>query len=198
MISLWRGWKTYAVAAATVLYGVAEWSSGAMTQDQAFAFVFGGAGLAALRHGVSGSVITIAQEVLPALLNAMKDAKPAAKALLAAVIFSPFLLLTACATSTTDGTAAKVDPLVFAYQVACGTYSQAKAPLAVAVQLGVMDRAGQDALNESMAGIDQLCSAPTPPANLQDAVARINGAAAAVLLTVAQSHGIAVKAPVKS
>lgn len=69
------GAKTYLVALATVVYGLTELWTGAMTQDQAMAFIFSGTGLAALRHGVSGSVIAIAEQLLPAVLNAVKSAQ---------------------------------------------------------------------------------------------------------------------------
>jgi hypothetical protein len=113
-VTLWRGWKTYAVAAATVLYGAVEWSSGAMTQDQALQFIFAGSGLAALRHGVSGSIITIAEQVLPAVLNAVKEAKPAAKTIILLPLVGMALLLQAC--QLTGNISA--DTAAFASQVA--------------------------------------------------------------------------------
>ena len=83
------GAKTYIVAGATVLYGVVEWWSGAMTQDQALAFVFGGSGLAALRHGVAGSVIAIAEQLLPSVLKAVQQMqKPVAKGLIAEALLA--------------------------------------------------------------------------------------------------------------
>lgn len=74
MLKLWnalRGAKSYIVAAATVIYGGVELWSGAMTVDQAMAFIFGGSGLAALRHGMSGTVLAVAEQVLPVLLRSI-------------------------------------------------------------------------------------------------------------------------------
>jgi hypothetical protein len=89
----------------------------------------------------------------------------------------------------TPETEAKLRPDPIGRQVACGAYSQAKAPLAVAEQMGVFDAAAQTALAESIAGADQLCSSATPPADLQDAITRVSNAGAAVLLAVAQAQG---------
>lgn len=79
-LAAFNGYKSYLVAFATIIYGAVEWATGAMTQDQAMAFIFTGTGLAALRHGVSGSVITIAQQLLPAVLQAVQSAQAPAAA----------------------------------------------------------------------------------------------------------------------
>jgi hypothetical protein len=89
----------------------------------------------------------------------------------------------------TRETEAKLRPDPIENHVACGAYSQAKAPLAVAEQLGLFDAAGEKALAAGMAGADQVCSAATPPADLNGAIALVNQAAAAVLVAVAQAHG---------
>ena len=50
------GYKTYIVAAATIIYAVVSWWSGAMGQDAAIAMILGGAGIGALRHAVTTTV----------------------------------------------------------------------------------------------------------------------------------------------
>lgn len=90
LVAALSGMKTYLVAAATVLYGAVEWWSGAMTQDQALAFIFSGSGLAALRHGVSGSVIAIAEQLLPAVLAALQKS-PTVKSLALVLVLAGVL-----------------------------------------------------------------------------------------------------------
>ena len=53
MLDAINGKKTYIVAAVTVLYALVGWWDGSLTDQAAMALLFGGAGLGALRHGVS-------------------------------------------------------------------------------------------------------------------------------------------------
>lgn len=125
------GTKTYLVAIATILYGAAEWWSGAMSQDQALAFIFSGSGLAALRHGLTGSVIALAEQLLPAVLAALQQAqKPAAKALLLAVLLGG--ALAAC-------TPAQLQTVTADVQAACTEYAAIAAPLAAAPDPAIAD-----------------------------------------------------------
>ncbi|HEV2674167.1 MAG TPA: hypothetical protein VGV37_06455 [Aliidongia sp.] len=47
------GWKTYALAAATVVYAATGYYLGFLTQDQAISTVIGGTGLATLRSAIN-------------------------------------------------------------------------------------------------------------------------------------------------
>ena len=105
------------------------------------------------------------------------------------LILATAFALAACASSPDGTPLTEKQKLVYAYQVACGAYSQAKAPLDVAVQMGAIDVAGQAALRESMAGADQLCSSPVPPDNIPAAITMVTRAAAAVMLAVGQDTG---------
>lgn len=125
-------------------------------------------------------------------------AAPAPGSSAAAMILLPLLLcaglwLSACSslsttTTAADGTVTQDPPQVTAFKVLCGTYSQAKAPLLVAEQLGSFDPAGQAALRESMAGADAICTGPIPT-DLPSAMAKVNAAAVAVLIAVGQDQG---------
>ena len=55
MLSLVNGYKTYIVAAATVVYALIQWWSGGMSDQAAMTMILSGAGLGALRHGMSKS-----------------------------------------------------------------------------------------------------------------------------------------------
>ena len=50
---MFSGWKTYIVAGVTIVWALVSYWQGTMTFDAATALVLGGAGLGALRHGVS-------------------------------------------------------------------------------------------------------------------------------------------------
>ena len=50
-----QGKKTYIVAAATVVYALAEWWAGTIDQSAAVAMILGAAGMGAIRHGISTS-----------------------------------------------------------------------------------------------------------------------------------------------
>lgn len=125
------GTKTYLVAIATIFYGSAAWWSGAMSQDQALAFIFSGSGLAALRHGLSGSVIALAEQLLPAVLAAIQQAqKPTAKALFLALLLGS--ALTAC-------TPAEIHTVTADVRAACTEYAAIAAPLAAAPDPAIAD-----------------------------------------------------------
>lgn len=52
-MSFINGYKTYVVAAVTIAFALASYWGGTMTFDAATALALGGAGLGALRHGIS-------------------------------------------------------------------------------------------------------------------------------------------------
>jgi hypothetical protein len=188
MLAPLAGYKTYIAAILAVAGALAGALDGDMTWQQASAIVVPAVIGAALRHGLSTSVASLISGVADALAKtADQFGKVAPKAIAALLLTASMLALSACVTAPAGSP--PVDPLLFAYQVACGAYSQAKAPLAVAEQLGVFDPAAEQALAAGMAGADQVCSAPTPPADLNAAITLVNRAAAAVLIAVAQAHG---------
>ena len=88
MQNLWTfltGKKSYLIAAATLVYGVATWYIGPRTPetDQALiAFVSGSAGLAALRHGITTSlspaVVSFFEALAPQVLARISQAFPPA------------------------------------------------------------------------------------------------------------------------
>lgn len=53
-----NGYKTYAVAALTVVFGVSGFLTGHLDANTAIGFILGGSGLGALRHGISTSATT--------------------------------------------------------------------------------------------------------------------------------------------
>jgi hypothetical protein len=186
MLAPFSGYKTYIAAVLALAGALASALDGDMTWQQASAIVVPAVIGAALRHGLSTSMASFVSATVEAAAKAADQVGKRSGAVLLAIAFSAAFWLGACA-SGGGGTAQ--DPLLFAYQVACGAYSQAKAPLAVAEQLGLFDAAGEKALAAGMAGADQVCSAATPPADLNGAIALVNQAAAAVLVAVAQAHG---------
>jgi hypothetical protein len=186
MLAPLAGYKTYIAAALAVIGALAGALDGGMTWQQASAIVVPAVIGAALRHGLSTSIASLLSSILGAAAKAADQVGKRPSAILVALVLSAALQLGACASG---GSTTPQATLAFAYQVACGAYSQAKAPLAVAEQLGVLDQAGEDALTASMAGADQVCASATPPTDLNAAITLVNRAAAAVLIAVAQAHG---------
>jgi hypothetical protein len=186
MLAPLAGYKTYIAAVLAVAGALASALDGDMTWQQASAVIVPAIIGAALRHGLSTSVASLISAVADALAKAADQVGNGAAPKALAVFLLVGMALAAC---STPANTPPVDALTFAYQVACGAYSQAKAPLAVAEQLGVFDPAAQEGLTAGMAGADQLCSSPTPPADLNTAIVVVNKAAAAVLIAVAQAHG---------
>ena len=67
------GKKTYIVAGLTVLVAAYEFWTGKMTEPQAIEMALGGAGLGALRHGVSGTIAGVIEKMeLPKLFDMIK------------------------------------------------------------------------------------------------------------------------------
>ena len=193
MLAPFAGYKTYIAAVLAVAGALAGALDGDMSWQQASAIIVPAVIGAALRHGLSTSIAGVLSAVLDAAAKAADQTGKRPGALLLALTLSAALQLAACASN--GGTAPP--SFLFAYQIACGAYSQAKAPLAAAEQLGVFDSREEKALAESMAGADQICAAPTPPADLNAAITLVNRAAAAVLVAVAQAHG-KLSVPAKS
>jgi len=99
MLKMWAaigGYKTYFVAGATVLYAVAGLWGGTMSQDAAVAMIFGGAGLGALRHGVSSTMMQLAQKMLPLVLDALKQPGRTVSAVLLSAALAGTALLAGC------------------------------------------------------------------------------------------------------
>lgn len=83
MQELWnflKGKKTYFIMLATIAYAGTGWLTGNLTQTEALAFIFGASGLGALRHGVGTSVINIAQQLMPLVLQSLSVMQNQAKA----------------------------------------------------------------------------------------------------------------------
>lgn len=55
MFAWFEGKKTYILSAAAILYGVAGWYTGNLTQDAALGVIGAALGFSTLRHGVSTS-----------------------------------------------------------------------------------------------------------------------------------------------
>lgn len=53
MLSSLNGYKTYIVAAVTVVFALASWWAGTIDQSAAIAMILGALGLGGLRHGIS-------------------------------------------------------------------------------------------------------------------------------------------------
>ena len=187
MLAPLAGYKTYIAAVLVVAGALAGALDGDMTWQQASAIVVPAVIGAALRHGLSTTVASLVSAIVEAMAKAADQVGKKPSVLFLAATFSAMLDLGACASG--GSSTAQDSSLVFAYQVACGAYSQAKAPLTVAEQLGVFDPAGEEALTAGMAAADQVCSAPTPPADLNGAIMLVNRAAAALLMAVSQAHG---------
>jgi hypothetical protein len=190
MLAPLAGYKTYIAAVLAVLGALAGALDGDMTWQQAAAVITPAIIGAALRHGFSTSITALISAIVDALAKAADQMGKKSGTILLAGIVLGALALTACTGPTNpEDTLTEGDPLVFAYRVACGAYSDSRAPLAVAVQMGLFDTAGQKALAEGTAVADQICNGPTPPKDINAAIAKVNEVAAAVLIAVAQAHG---------
>jgi hypothetical protein len=154
---------------------------------------------AALRHGLSTSIAALISAIVDSLAKAADQLAKRVDTILLPLALLTALGLVACSTvmDNGNGNTTTPSPLAFAWQVTCGSYSQAKAPLAVAEEMGVFDKPARDALLAGLAAADQLCSVPTLPTDINAAIAKVNQAAAAVLIAVAQAHGKIPPAPSK-
>lgn len=128
MLAPLAGYKTYIAAVLAVAGALAGALDGDMTWQQASAIIVPAVIGAALRHGLSSSVAGLLSAVLDAAAKAADQTGKRPGALLLMLTLATALHLAACASNA--GTSP--DSFLFAYQVACGAYSQAKAPLAAA------------------------------------------------------------------
>jgi len=193
------GYKTYIAAVLAVLGALSGALDGDMTWQQSAAVVVPAVIGAALRHGLSTSIAALISAIVDSLAKAADQLAKRVDAILLPFALLTVLGLVACSTVTgnANGDQTTPRPLDFAWQVTCGSYSQAKAPLAMAEEMGVFDKPARDALLAGLAVADQLCSAPTPPTDINAAIAKVNQAAAAVLIAVGRAHGKIPPAPSK-
>jgi hypothetical protein len=172
-----NGSKTYLLALAAAITAGAGYWSGDLTLTQALTAFFGSGAIAALRHGISGSVITIAEELLPAVLKAVADAqKPAAKMLLAALLFGA--TLSACTTQPIEAQIATAcNQIVTAYRSATILGANGK----LSVEAIAAFRAAEPLAMSA-------CDPSNPPTNLQAALNNATMALNALALANAGVH----------
>jgi hypothetical protein len=73
VLSVLSGYKTYAIAAATIAYALVHcFLIGDMTSQQCTELVVGGAGLGALRHGISTELANLIRTIGPAVLDSFR------------------------------------------------------------------------------------------------------------------------------